>query len=450
MNGISVGGMDRQQLTEMINAKNQELSEGRLVLQHGTIKEEWGFKELNVHVDQSKLDELLAMGRSGNVMNDWIVRWRALLFGGADHAGILYDKNTAKNKVAELVKKYSADPVDAMPVFKNDGSVSFTEGVPYLKIDEAKLADAVDHAISHAGESMVEIPVTEEKLPNLTAEQVRNFNTVLGQYSTNFGGNPNRSRNIELASSAISGTIVGPGESFSYNHATGMRSPDKGYMEAPVIVNGRPEPGYGGGVCQVSTTLFNAVMLSGLQVTERTPHFSPASYAPIGQDATVSYGDLDFCFVNTLKHPVYVYSVYAPGEITCYIIGAAEDKPEVAEVLLRHSGTIGFDTVEKIDPSIEEEKNIEYGHEGYTAGIMQYAKWADGRIYEDTFESYYDPVNTVVTYKTDPKKAEAAKKAKEKQDKAGKNVKQKEVKSTPKSVNKQDNTPAKIIPLGNG
>ena len=76
---------------------------------------------------------------------------------------------------------------------------------------------------------------------------------------------------------------------------------------------------------------------------------------------------------------------------------------------MQHSGSIPFKTIEKVDPSQKEEKTIEYGHEGYSAGILQYARWADGRIYQDTFESYYEPVDTVITYNKDPKKQETEK-----------------------------------------
>lgn len=411
LNGSAVGGMGKAQLEELLWEKNEELAGKKLVLAHGAVREEWLYKDLKVHFDESKVGELLRLGRTGNLMDDWITRWKALIHGDAGRAVLVYDREALRTKIDELAAKYGQTPKEAMPVFKENGIVEFTDGVPYLAFDGQKLAEAAGAALVGADTAAVEIPVTEEKLPRLTKEQARGFNTVLGAYTTNFGNSPNRSRNIELASAAISGSVVSPGAAFSYNNTTGERSPDKGYLEAPVIVNGKPQPGYGGGVCQVSTTLFNAVLLSGLEVTERSPHFSPASYVPIGQDATVSFGDLDFQFVNNFKNPVYIHAVYEPGAVTCYIIGQAEDKPTEAHILLQRSGAIGFHTQEKVDTAQKEEKTVEYGHEGYDAGILQYARWADGRIYERSFSSYYDPVDTVVTYNKDPKKAEAEKKA---------------------------------------
>ena len=262
-----------------------------------------------------------------------------------------------------------------------------------------------------------------------------------------------RMENLRLACQAVHGAVIPAGGSFSFNEALGERTEEKGYRPAIAFENGEKVMEVGGGVCQVSTTLFNAVLLSGMEVTERSPHFSPASYVPIGQDATVSYGDLDFQFINNFKNPVYVYTKYEPGAVTCWIIGAREDKPEESRVLLEYSGAIGFNTQEKVDPVQTEEKTVEYGHEGYNAGILQYARWADGRVYERSFPSYYDPVDTVITYNKDPKKAEAEKKAAA--EKKAKEVKERQDagrKTTEKNKRDKENKEeqkAVIISLGN-
>lgn len=453
LNGTAVGGMGKVRLEEFFREKNEELAAKKLALNHGAVHEEWLYKDLNVHFDKNRADELLRLGKTGNLLSDWITRWKAVIYGDVVGVAPLYDREALCTKVDELAVKYGQTPKEAMPVIKDDGTVEFTEGVPYLVFDRPKLVEIVGNALVSEDTDAVEIPVTEEKMPMLTKERLKNFNTVLGVYTTNFGESPNRSRNIELAAEAISGSVVDPGTVFSYNDTTGERSPDKGYLEAPVIVNGKPQPGYGGGVCQVSTTLFNAVLLSGMEVTERSPHFSPASYVPIGQDATVSYGDLDFQFINNFKNPVYVYTKYEPGAVTCWIIGAREDKPEESRVLLEYSGAIGFNTQEKVDPVQTEEKTVEYGHEGYNAEILQYARWADGRVYERSFPSYYDPVDTVITYNKDPKKAEAEKKAAA--EKKAKEVKERQDagrKTTEKNKRDKENKEeqkAVIISLGN-
>ena len=110
------------------------------------------------------------------------------------------------------------------------GQWNLLRAYTYLVFDRPKLVEIVGNALVSEDTDAVEIPVTEEKMPMLTKERLKNFNTVLGVYTTNFGESPNRSRNIELAAEAIRGSVVGPGTVFSYNDATGERSPDKGIL----------------------------------------------------------------------------------------------------------------------------------------------------------------------------------------------------------------------------
>ncbi|MCQ4699200.1 VanW family protein, partial [Paeniclostridium sordellii] len=109
--------------------------------------------------------------------------------------------------------------------------------------------------------------------------------------------------------------ILMPGEEFSYNKATGPRSKANGYKDAPVIVNGKIQDGSGGGVCQVSTSIYNSVLYSGLEITQVRNHSLPSSYAPMGKDATVAYDYLDLKFKNTYKHPIYIHTTAYNGVI---------------------------------------------------------------------------------------------------------------------------------------
>ena len=126
--------------------------------------------------------------------------------------------------------------------------------------------------------------------------------TRVGRYETIYGGDPNRIHNVQLVARLIDGKLVAPGATFSFNGATGARTADKGFREAPVIINGELTTGLGGGVCQVSTTVFNAAYEAGLKITERTNHALYISHYPQGRDATVNYPDVDLKFVNDTPH----------------------------------------------------------------------------------------------------------------------------------------------------
>ena len=125
---------------------------------------------------------------------------------------------------------------------------------------------------------------------------------LVGGYETFYGGVPNRIHNVQLVARLIDNHFIAPNEEFSFNGTTGDRNAAKGFLEAPVIINGELKTGLGGGVCQVSTTSFNAAYEAGLPITDRTNHALYISHYPQGRDATVNYPDTDLKFVNDTDH----------------------------------------------------------------------------------------------------------------------------------------------------
>lgn len=145
--------------------------------------------------------------------------------------------------------------------------------------------------------------------PSVTAGTLKKKIRLISGYTTTLlDRSASRVNNIRLASKKINNTILKPGEEFSFNNIVGRRTAAKGYMEAPIIVRTPYGPGkrnaHGGGVCQISTTIYNAVEKCGLKVTERHIHSKDVGYVPRGEDATVSYGSVDFRFVNSGKYPI--------------------------------------------------------------------------------------------------------------------------------------------------
>lgn len=410
----AVGGMTRAELQNFMDEKAKAYEGERIILHLGKVKDGWSMKDLAVTVDSGKVEDILKRGTEGDVFTNWMTRWKLLLLGENIELPITYDKTVLAKKVAELVETYGKEPEEATPVIDGDGHVSFTKGRPHISLDKDTVYALVEKALEE-GKYTVEVPVTGEVIPRLTAEDAKQFNTVLGSYRTHFGASYNRSENIRIATEAISHHIIPSGGRFSFNDTTGCRSPEKGYLEAPVMVGSKLEPGYGGGVCQVSTTLFNAVVMAGLSVSERECHYEPVSYVPMGHDATVSYGDLDFAFTNSFARPVYLYAVYEPGAVTCYILGDEKDKPVSAGLVETHAATLPHKTVEKINPTQKEEKIEESGHDGYEVTVRQYATWADGRSHEDSFHSRYEAEDTIITYKEKPKTKEEIEAAKKKE-----------------------------------
>lgn len=142
---------------------------------------------------------------------------------------------------------------------------------------------------------------------------------VIGTYTTLYDADIPRASNVILAASRINGVVVQPGESFSYNQTILPRTAANGYVEAPVIVNKKYVPGIGGGICQVSSTLYAAMLTAGLPATERHPHSLAVSYIPAGMDATISGSALDLKFVNIFAEPLRIEASANNGVLTINI-----------------------------------------------------------------------------------------------------------------------------------
>jgi vancomycin resistance protein YoaR len=164
-------------------------------------------------------------------------------------------------------------------------------------------------------------PVVEKIDSRFHSEDLRKANKCWGAYQTWFHGSPQRHRNIEAALDSINNSIVWPGDIFSFNEATGPRTPERGYLPAPVIINGGFDMDYGGGVCQASSTVYNAALQAGLPIIERHAHSKPVHYVPAGRDAAVDYGSLDMKFHNNHSGPIIIKSGIYRGRLTVEIWG---------------------------------------------------------------------------------------------------------------------------------
>ena len=192
------------------------------------------------------------------------------------------------------------------------------------KIDQEKLTSDILSAMK-AGEYNKTITATADEVqPEITEAQARENFKRIGTYTTKTTTNKDRNENIRLACAAINGTIIKPGEEFSFNKMTGNRTTEKGYKPAGAYSNGVVVQEPGGGVCQVSSTLYNAVVFAGLKTTERHAHTYEPSYVTPGEDAMVSYDGYagpDLRFVNNSKTAVGIKAAYSNQTLTVSIYG---------------------------------------------------------------------------------------------------------------------------------
>lgn len=238
-------------------------------------------------------------------------------------------------EVIELaVKEVEPDPIDVdkihEEIYREPQNAYVTQdpfGI-YVHVDGVDFnVDEVKSLVtSDEQEYKIELIITE---PEITTKDLGQeaFPDVLGKtYKTTYSaGDKNRNTNIELAAKNINGTILMPGEMFSYNGILGDTTAEKGYKPAGAYLNGQVIQSYGGGICQVSSTLYNAVLYANLEVTERYNHSFLSGYVPAGLDATVSYGTKDFKFINNRNYPIKLVVTAANGTISATIYGVKED-----------------------------------------------------------------------------------------------------------------------------
>lgn len=235
-----------------------------------------------------------------------------------------YNENLLNQKISEIAAKIDTQPVNAV-VKLNGDNIEKIPGVIGKKLNQEKLAQSLKEPLQSLNLKSGAIPLEPEDIqPFITTEDISQIDTILGEYTTYYSPG-NRGDNIWLAANSISDKIVKTGWEFSFNNTVGPRSYAAGYLNAPVIVNGKTEDGVGGGVCQVSSTLYNAILLAGLTPTERTPHFFKSGYIGAGRDATVAEDYIDFKFRNDLPHPVYIKTFANGYDLNVCILGTRAD-----------------------------------------------------------------------------------------------------------------------------
>lgn len=178
--------------------------------------------------------------------------------------------------------------------------------------------------------------------PNITTSMLGNeaFPDLLSQYSTSYSTrDQKRTTNLKLAANKINGTVLMPGETFSYNKVVGARTISAGYQEAPIYVSGKVVDGVGGGICQITTTLYNAVVYANLDIVERSNHQFVPSYAPASRDATVVYGSIDFKFKNNRNYPIKIMCTVSNGIANFQIYGLRSNNDYEVVISNRVTGT---------------------------------------------------------------------------------------------------------------
>ena len=314
-----------------------------------------------------------------------------------------YDRTALRSLTDGIVNYVNRDPVNSMvqSFDFNTKTFSFTDDKPGAYIDPNQLYAQLTEILD-SGVTQKEIRVVPEKiLAEKTKTELMNNFGLISAYTTQTTKDNNRNTNIQLSARAINGKTVQPGEIFSFNGTTGERTAAKGYKEAPAISGGQSKDEIGGGVCQTSSTLFNAVARADLEIIERNPHAWPSSYIEKGFDATVNWPGLDFKFRNNTDDPIFIVAGYSNRKITVNIYGmslGAGVKIDLESELVR---TIpqpeGINYVVNTSLAPGENKTTVKGRKGYE--VNTWKVWYQGNretkreiLFKTTYKAYQETV----------------------------------------------------------
>ena len=343
---ISVGGLsvgEAEKIVAQALAKRQ--AEPVLTLQYGEKKWDVPWDIVRNRPDAASLvRRAYGVGRTGNLLERIESQFVSTNGGKTIPLGLEPDMEKLRLFISDIASNLERKPVDAI-LTDTHSNLHIEPDVTGLRVDiEATLLKTAQ-AITTGRAYPVSV-VASEKPAAVRVADLKGIDGLLASFATTFDLNDeDRSHNIKIAAEKLNGTLVKGGAILSFNDRIGTRVPEAGYRMAPTMSSTGMVMDWGGGVCQVSTTLYNAALLSDFQVIERSAHYEPPAYVPLGLDATVADGQIDLKLKNNSANPIYIKSSVEAGKLDVRIYGKrdaqiAAVKIETAEKSLRVPQTL--------------------------------------------------------------------------------------------------------------
>ncbi|MEM5606299.1 VanW family protein [Bacillus cereus] len=339
--GISLDGKNKKDIQAIINQKITELDQKSLTYIFQNDKQTYTWKDLGINYKEKDIIDKIFKEQEGNAMNRYKMRKQAENGELKRDYKLTPQLNTTtyesfmKDKYNETLK----NPVNAELSIEG-ATVNISQSQNGEKIDKGKLTDLTKQAIT-SGTSDVTLPVTLLK-PERSTEDIQKMGIkeVIAEYSTPMAGrNGNQSFNVNKSANTLSGVIVAPDETFSFNGRVGVTDAAHGYKSAAVYSQGKVIQSAGGGVCQVSSTLYSAALRAYLGIVSRSNHSMPVNYLPLGQDAAVADYGPDLKFKNNTGNHIYIQAFSNGGSITTRIFGTNTGKNvEVSSQVVSRTG----------------------------------------------------------------------------------------------------------------
>lgn len=389
VNGMELGGMTVTQAEDALQQYIEDVCGGTLTLSLFGEKVAIPYKDFGMHAEDSTVvQDICQIGTSGNL----IKRYKELADVKSNKAeytiAFQYDHDQLKSQIKEETDAYNKEAQNASLV-RHSGEFIITDDVTGQKVDVDATAAEAEKALGEGwdGSSQKLDAVVEETKAAHTSDELRQVTDLLGGYSTDYSSSSeNRIANIANGAALIDETVVYPGDTFSFlDHVTPFTAAN-GYYQATGYSAGRVVPSTGGGICQVSSTMYNAVLRAELEVVERANHGLTVGYVPLGADATVAEGGVDFRFRNNLDTPIYIEAYTYGGQIYVNIYGhetRASNRSIEFESVTDKTIEPGEDVITKDDTQPEGWQEVtQSAHNGYVASFYKKI-YVDGSL-QDT------------------------------------------------------------------
>lgn len=390
--GIPVGRMQPTEAQSMLAERLKPKIAGPVHLRWDDDSEFVYPADIGISADvEQMVQRAMQVGREGNLLKQMVDRYR-IRRKGYDIPLRVKGNGKLDAFLQGFRRKIDRPAKNASLSVDAANQVHIIPGQSGLVVNMEKLRHELLEATMQYDRDLM-VPVQRQE-PDITADQLRSWGitNVVAQFDTSFNTtDANRTHNLKVAAQALNGAVIPPGKTFSFNKQVGPRAPSTGYKEAHVVVNGELENGIGGGVCQVSTTLFNAVLLAGLQIESRQPHSIPSTYVPLGRDATVAYDYIDFRFTNSTKDYLYVKAWVEGNKVRVMLLGAK--KAEAAKIVSKVEEVVPYPVTELKDPTLPAGKRVveREGGKGYKVSLWRVTGSKNGENWQMIGRSTYKP-----------------------------------------------------------
>lgn len=397
VDGVDLGGSSVEQAESRLSLIAADAARAPLALGYAGGSLDTTIGEMGGRMDvRSTAQAAYRIGREGNFFRRVADAISARRGGVQVPIVYAFSEDSAAARMRALARKIERPPTDARLVVEG-GSIQAIPEKPGVRVDLKRSLRRVIQAVN-SGAKEADLVVTAAA-PKVTVADFKGIDGVIASYSTSYKPwQRDRTHNLRIACRAINGTLVRPGEVFSYNKVVGPRLKEYGFRDAPVFVHGEIEPGTGGGVCQVSTTVYNAALLANMNILRRSHHSRPVVYAPVGRDATVAYPYPDLKFENTSEAPIYMLAWVGKHTVNVSILGRKVEGREIEVVTVGHRA-IEFPVVEKVEEGLEPGTQAvrRGGRSGHSLTVYRVVKSGGGVVKRERVSNdYYRPESRVI------------------------------------------------------